>query len=64
MLVPLLQVLLYHTQFSNNLVLSVGFSMLVVLFLIAFKHHEAAHKKLFAFIILIVSVQFFELFIN
>ncbi|WP_243470181.1 MFS transporter, partial [Coxiella burnetii] len=58
-LVPLLQVLLHHTQFSDDLVLSVGFLMLVVLFLIAFKHHDAARKKLFAFIILIVSAQFF-----
>ncbi|WP_280123953.1 hypothetical protein [Coxiella endosymbiont of Ornithodoros amblus] len=33
--------------------------MLVVFFLIAFKHYNAARKKLFAFIILIVSVQFF-----
>ena len=38
--------------------------MLVVLFLIAFKHHDTARKKLFAFIILIVSAQFFGLFIN
>lgn len=58
-LVPCLYWLLRHTTFSDDLVLSVGIIMAIVLFMIAWQHKGEERNKLFAFLILLISAQVF-----
>lgn len=59
LLVPTLNCLLRHTQFSDHLVLIVGMLMAAALITIAIRNTGADRKKLFAFIILLLSAQIF-----
>ncbi len=59
LLVPTLHWLLYHTEISDDLVLTVGVLMVIVLLSLIFKHHGAERKRMAAFLILLLSAQIF-----
>ncbi|MDP1574030.1 MAG: oligopeptide:H+ symporter [Coxiellaceae bacterium] len=58
-LVPVLTMLLDHTDFSDHLVLSVGVIVAITLCYIAFRSEGAERRKMFAFLILLLSAQIF-----
>lgn len=58
-LLPILNWLLRHTDFSDHLVLVVGAIVAIALVIIACRNTNAERRKLFAFIILLLSAQIF-----
>ena len=58
-LIPVLHWLLQHTQFTDALVLTIGGVVSLMLMVVGLRNHGAARKKVFAFIILLLSAQIF-----
>lgn len=58
-LIPTLHWLLYHTNFSDHLVLCVGIIVALALLVIICSHRSAERKKFFVFFILLLSAQIF-----
>lgn len=59
LLIPLLYFLLQHQKLSNYLVVCLGITMAIVIFVLAMKHKSIERYRLVVFLVLLISAQIF-----